>query len=60
MLRLIFCWERKTKQEYGTERMNEENGMFTGRGCIAYKGYCSMGEVMNGGQSSRMVMRGMM
>ena len=47
-------------EKYGTERMNEEDGMFTDRGYIAYKGYISMEEVMNGGQSNHMVMRGMM
>jgi hypothetical protein len=47
-------------EKYGTERMNEEDGMFTDRGYIAYKGYISMEEVMNGGQSSHMVMGGMM
>ena len=34
--------------------------MFTDRGYIAYKGYASMEEVMNGSQNSRMVMGGMM
>ncbi len=38
----------------------EEDGMFTDRGYIAYKGYISMEEVMNGSQNSRMVMGGMM
>ncbi len=33
--------------------------MFTDRGYIAYKGYISMEEVMNGGQSSRMEMGGL-
>ena len=47
-------------EKYGTERMNEEDGMFTDRGYIAYKGYVSMEEVMNGSQSSRMEMGGMM
>ena len=47
-------------EKYGTERMNEEDGMFTDRGYIAYKGYNSMEEVMNGSQSNHMVMRGMM
>ena len=47
-------------EKYGTERMNEEDGMLTDRGYIAYKGYISMEEVMNGSQSSHMVMRGMM
>ena len=43
-------------EKYGTERMNAEDGMFTDRGYIAYKGYYSMEEVMNGSQSSHMVM----
>ena len=43
-------------EKYGTERMNEEDGMFTDRGYIAYKGYNSMEEVMNGSQSSHMGM----
>ena len=47
-------------EKYGTERMNEEDGIFTDRGYIAYKGYISMEEVMNGGQSNHMVMGGMM
>lgn len=37
----------------------EEDGMFTDRGYIAYKGYYSMEEVMNGGQSSHMVLGGL-
>ena len=45
-------------EKYGTERMNEEDGMFTDRGYIAYRGYISMEEVMNGSQSSHMVMGG--
>ena len=45
-------------EKYGTERMNAEDGMFTDRGYIAYKGYYSMEEVMNGSQSSRMEMGG--
>ena len=45
-------------ERYGTERMNAEDGMFTDRGYIAYKGYYSMEEVMNGSQSSRMEMGG--
>ena len=45
-------------EKYGTERMNAEDGMFTDRGYIAYKGYTSMEEVMNGSQSSHMVMGG--
>ena len=47
-------------EKYGTERMNAEDGMFTDRDYIAYKGYTSMEEMMNGGQSSRMEMGGMM
>ena len=47
-------------EKYGTERMNKEDGMFTDRGYIAYKGYYSMEEVMNGSQSSRVEMGGMM
>ena len=45
-------------EKYGMERMNEEDGMFTDRGYIAYKGYISMEEVMNGSQSSHMEMGG--
>ena len=47
-------------EKYGTERMNAEDGMFTDRGYIAYKGYYSMEEAMNGSQSSHMEMGGMM
>ena len=46
-------------EKYGTERMNEEDGMFTDRGYVAYKGYYSMEEVMNGSQSSHMEMGGL-
>ena len=46
-------------EKYGTERMNAEDGMFTDRGYIAYKGYTSIEEVMNGSQSSHMVMGGL-
>ena len=46
-------------EKYGAERMNEEDGMFTDRGYIAYKGYASMEEVMNGGQSCHMEMGGL-
>ena len=46
-------------EKYGTERMNEEDGMFTDRGYIAYKGYTSMEEVMSGSQSSHMVLGGL-
>ena len=47
-------------EKYGTERMNAEDGMFTDRGYIAYKGYTSMEKMMNGSQSSHMEMGGMM
>ena len=46
-------------EKYGTERMNEEDGMFTDQGYIAYKGYYSMEKVMNGSQSSHMEMGGL-
>ena len=46
-------------EKYGAQRMNEEDGMFTDRGYIAYKGYYSMEEVMNGGQSNHMVLGGL-
>ena len=45
-------------EKYGTERMNGEDGMFTDRGYVAYKGFFRMEEVMNGSQSSRMEMGG--
>ena len=45
-------------EKYGAQRMNEEDGMFTDRGYIAYKGYISMEEVMNGSQSNCMEMGG--
>ena len=41
--------------KYGVARMNEEYGMFTDRGYIAYKGDISMEEVMGSGQTDRMV-----
>ena len=44
---------------YTLQRMNEEDGMFTGRGYIAYKGYTSLAEIMDGSQSSHMEMGGM-
>ena len=46
-------------EKYGTERMNGEDGMFTDRGYVAYKGFFRMEEVMNGSQSSRMEMGGL-
>ena len=45
-------------EKYGLQRMGEEDGMFTDRGYIAYKGYYSMEEVMNGSKSSHMEMGG--
>ena len=45
-------------EKYGTERMNAEDGMFTDQGYIAYKGYYSMEEMMNGSQSNCMEMGG--
>ena len=47
-------------EKYGFQRMNEEDGMFTDRGYIAYKGYTSLAEIMDGSQSSCMEMGGMM
>ena len=47
-------------EKYGMERMNAEDGMFTDRGYIAYKGFFRLEEVMSGSQSSRMEMGGMM
>ena len=46
-------------EKYGLQRMNEEDGMFTDRGYIAYRGYISIEEIMDGSQSSRMEMGGM-
>ena len=46
-------------EKYGAERMNAEDGMFTDRGYVAYKGFFRMEEVMNGSQSSRMEMGGL-
>lgn len=40
--------------KYGIERINEENGIFTDRGYIAYNGDISMEEVMESGQRNRM------
>ena len=45
--------------KYGLQRMGEEDGMFTDRGYIAYKGYTSLAEIMDGSQSSHMEMGGM-
>ena len=46
-------------EKYGLRRMGEEDGMFTDRGYIAYKGYTSLAEIMDGSQSSHMEMGGM-
>ena len=43
---------------YALPRMDEEDGMFTDRGYIAYKGYFSMEEVMEGRHSHHMEMGG--
>ena len=40
--------------KYGIERINEENGIFTDRGYIAYNGDISMEGVMECGQRNRM------
>ena len=44
---------------YALQRMSEEDGMFTDRGYIAYKGYTSLAEIMDGSQSRCMEMGGM-
>ena len=41
---------------YALQRMNNEDGMFTDRGYIAYKGYFSFEEIMEGGQGGSMEM----
>ena len=46
-------------EKYGLQRMGEEDGMFTDRDYIAYKGYTSLAEIMDGSQSSHMEMGGM-
>ena len=45
---------------YAMQRMNEEDGMFTGRGYIAYKGYTSLAEIMDDSQSRCMEMGDML
>ena len=37
---------------YALQRMNEADGMFTGRGYIAYKGYTSLVKIMDGSQET--------
>lgn len=44
---------------YAQQRMNDEDGMFTDRGYIAYKGYISLEEVMESSQADCMEMGGM-
>ena len=44
---------------YALQRMNEENGIFTDHGYIAYKAYIGLAEIMDGSQSSHMEMGGM-
>ena len=43
-------------EKYGLQRMGEEDGMFTDRGYIAYKGDISLAEIMEGSQCSHMEM----
>ena len=45
-------------EKYGFQRMDEEDGMFTDRGYIAYKGYIRLTEIMDGSQSGHMEMGG--
>ena len=44
---------------YAQQRMNEEDGMFTDRGYIAYRGYFSIEEVMESRQGDSMEMSGL-
>ena len=44
---------------YALQRINNEDGMFTDRGYIAYRGYFSIEEVMDGSQGGSMEMGGM-
>ena len=46
-------------EKYGLQRMGEEDGMFTDRGYIAYKGDISLAEIMEGSQCSHMEMGGL-
>ncbi len=48
-----------TTKSYAQQRLNDEDGMFTDRGYIAYKGYFSLEEIMEGGQGGSMEMGGM-
>lgn len=49
---------QKVYEGYAQQRINEEDGMFADRGYIAYKGYFSLEEVMDGSQGSSMEMGG--
>ncbi len=44
---------------YALQCMDKEDGMFTDRGYIAYKGYFNIEEVMDGSRGDRMEMGGM-
>ena len=44
---------------YALQRINDEDGMFTDCGYIAYKGYFSLEEIMEGSQGGSMEMGGM-
>ena len=44
---------------YAQQRLNDEDGRFTDRGYIAYKGYFSLEEIMEDGQGGSMEMGGM-
>ena len=44
---------------YAQQRINDEDGMFTDRGYIAYKEYFSLEKIMEGGQGGSMEMGGM-
>ena len=44
---------------YAQQRLNDEDGMFTDRGYIAYKEYFSLEKIIEGGQGGSMEMGGM-
>ena len=46
-------------KSHAQQRLNDEDGMFTDRGYIAYKGYFSLEKIMEGGQGGSMEMGGM-
>ena len=58
-INLTFCCQETTVIGYAQQHMNEENVMFTDRGYIAYKGYFSIEEVIDGSQGDSMEMGGM-